>query len=280
MSEESLSTEEIVEPDGPAQENAPATKKLTNFFIFALAAGLLFTLNSLQQMQTKITELSSANQTMDGKPDLFLDPPNPEKLIERVSESTVTIYCGYSSGSGWALDLLDNPDTTEDDELPVEIITNHHVVEECTDGSPVYFTRTGSDVEYEAVLYTWDEVEDMAMLITDVEIPHLKIANETTKPQRGHWVMAVGSPGVDTGFDLTGSVTFGHVTNVDGYVIVTDAAINSGNSGGPLVNSRGQVIGTNSWGEDLREYDNIGYSQGIPVLCEELVLCENFGWSI
>jgi hypothetical protein len=39
------------------------------------------------------------------------------------------------------------------------------------------------------------------------------------------------------------------------------------------VNSAGEVIGTNTWGENLSETDNIAYAIGLPVLCDEIVLC-------
>jgi S1-C subfamily serine protease len=94
--------------------------------------------------------------------------------------------------------------------------------------------------------------------------------------------MAAGSP-YSQFFDsiIPGTYTFGNVSNFfpDISVIVTDAAINRGNSGGPLLNDRGEVIGTNTWGDDTAVSENNGYAIGIPTLCLRFITCEaSFNW--
>jgi S1-C subfamily serine protease len=203
---------------------------------------------------------------------LFFQPQDMGSLIEKIRKSSVTIYCGDSAGSGWFIDLDDSPDDVADDEYPFEIVTNEHVISECDFEDQIYFTTSGSSAEYVAYLYNYDVDNDLALLMTDVEFPALDTVTNDLGPRIGHWVMAVGSPAGE--FNLDGSVTTGRITNIDGYVIATDAAINFGNSGGPLVNSLGQVLGTNSWGEDASIADNIAYSQGVPALCLEIITCE------
>ena len=82
--------------------------------------------------------------------------------------------------------------------------------------------------------------------------------------------MALGSP-----FGLEKSVSTGNVMNITpgGYVIST-APVNPGNSGGPLVNSFGQVLGTNT--AFLRGYQSINIASDVDLLCRKLVDCGGY----
>lgn len=213
---------------------------------------------------------------------LFHEPVDLGSLIAQVRAATVTVYCGQYSGSGWGISLEDSPESAKDDDYPFEIVTNQHVVEDCIDGGDIEISIGTDSERFKAYLWSVDDSfykeangrADLALLMTDVEVAQLETAQD--KPEAGIWVMAVGSPGTSL-LDLSkGHVTTGVVSNVsqDTWLIVTDAAINNGNSGGPLVNSLGQVIGTNTWGDDLSESDNISYAIGLPVLCDALIACD------
>ncbi len=127
------------------------------------------------------------------------------------------------------------------------VLTNHHVI----DGASEVIVRLTDRRELKARVVGSDENSDVAVLKIDASnLPVLRLGDShSLKP--GQWVMAIGSP---FGFDH--SVTAGVVSglgrpSVDGsqrYVpfIQTDVAINRGNSGGPLMNTRGEVIGINS----------------------------------
>ena len=214
--------------------------------------------------------------------DLYNQPDDIEDLVNKVREATVTVYCGNSSGSGWGIDLKDDATTTKDDAFPYEIVTNYHVIDECLNGEEITFKMQGSETEYEAKLFSYDDTfytdkgwGDLGIIMTDHDVPTLKPARAA--PKIGSWAMAVGSPGsqfLDTTID--GNVNFGRVTNFikDRSLVVTDAAINRGNSGGPLVNSLGEVLGTNTWKEVEQGTSGIGFSIGIPVICENLIDCD------
>ena len=126
------------------------------------------------------------------------------------------------------------------------IITNHHVV----DGADQIIVRLADRREFEAELIGSDPLSDIALLKIDArQLPTLKLGDsEALRP--GEWVVAIGSP-----FNFDQSVTAGIVsakgrsTNQQQYVpfIQTDVAINRGNSGGPLLNMDGEVVGINSW---------------------------------
>lgn len=213
-------------------------------------------------------------------------------VVALADAAVVTVYCGNSSGSGWGIDLADDESSTSDDDYPFEIVTNWHVIEECVDTNvPITIQTLEGATEVDAFLFDFDasyydetsEVwADLALLMTAEPVESLQPA--TAPPVVGDWVMAAGSP-YSQFFDtiLPGTYTFGNVSNFfpDISVIVTDAAINQGNSGGPLLNSRGEVIGTNTWGDDTSVSENNGYAIGIPTLCLKFISCDsssNWEW--
>ena len=127
------------------------------------------------------------------------------------------------------------------------VLTNHHVV----DGADTVRIRMADRRELVAKVVGSDEQSDVALLKIDAAgLPTLRIGDSRTL-KSGQWVVAIGSP-----FGLDHSVTAGIVSAVgranpyadQRYVpfIQTDVAINRGNSGGPLIDTRGQVVGINS----------------------------------
>ncbi|MFS8137584.1 MAG: trypsin-like peptidase domain-containing protein, partial [Thermomonas sp.] len=127
------------------------------------------------------------------------------------------------------------------------VLTNRHVV----DGADTVRIRLADRREFTAKVVGSDEQSDVALLkIAASNLPTLRIGDSKTL-KSGQWVVAIGSP-----FGLDHSVTAGIVSAVgranpyadQRYVpfIQTDVAINRGNSGGPLLDTRGQVVGINS----------------------------------
>jgi serine protease Do len=127
------------------------------------------------------------------------------------------------------------------------LLTNHHVV----DGATTVRIRLADRREFTAKVVGSDEQSDVALLkIAATGLPTLRIGDSKAL-KSGQWVVAIGSP-----FGLDHSVTAGIVSAVgranpyanQRYVpfIQTDVAINRGNSGGPLLDTRGQVVGINS----------------------------------
>ena len=135
------------------------------------------------------------------------------------------------------------------------IVTNAHVVydEEYDAGEAIEVSVLFSDEsEHEASIIAYDEETDIAVLKVDEKDLKPAVLGDSDELRVGELVIAVGNP---LGFDLFGTVTSGIVSALNRKIdinekkmnlIQTDAAINSGNSGGPLLNSCGQVIGINS----------------------------------
>jgi serine protease Do len=127
------------------------------------------------------------------------------------------------------------------------VLTNHHVI----DGADEVTVKLSDSREFRAKVVGSDEKSDIAVLKIDgKDLPSLRLG-DSRQLRPGQWVVAIGSP---FGFDH--SVTAGIVSAVgranpyagQQYVpfIQTDVAINRGNSGGPLLNTRGEVVGINS----------------------------------
>ncbi|NLZ48151.1 MAG: trypsin-like serine protease [Clostridiales bacterium] len=128
------------------------------------------------------------------------------------------------------------------------VLTNQHVIAGATEVKVIF--NNGKEVAAKVV--NSDANHDIAIvkITEDVEVPGVVELGTSSSLQVGETVVAIGNP---LGKEFLGSVTSGIVSAVnrklgdkDIAYIQTDAAINSGNSGGPLVNSQGQVIGINT----------------------------------
>jgi len=210
----------------------------------------------------------------EGAIDLFSRPPNTDRFIERVRSLTATIRCPIgsqfnSTGSGWPLDPRD---LGAGEIQGTVIITNGHVIDECISTVTVELggrTYTGRDIRMD---FPDSGGNDLAVILIDEEVETFEIARSWAV---GQWVVASGSP-----LNISGMVTFGFISNDKDGLLWTDAQINSGNSGGPLINSAGQVIGINTWGlvqpgersGEVRD-TGIGMAQPIDRLCDRLFRC-------
>lgn len=129
------------------------------------------------------------------------------------------------------------------------IVTNNHVIEGVDDLSVIL--SDGSEIP--AAVISTDIFADLAVLKIDGQVPGIVVLGDSDKLKPGETVIAIGSP---LG-DFRNSVTTGVISATgrmldtgQGYemenLLQTDAAINSGNSGGPLVNLAGEVVGVNT----------------------------------
>ena len=143
------------------------------------------------------------------------------------------------------------------------IVTNNHVIK---DASEIEITLNNKK-SYKAKLIGTDSKMDIALLKIDADekLPYTAFANSDLV-KVGEWVLAVGNP-----YNLTSTVTAGIVSakarNLDTSgiqsFIQTDAAVNPGNSGGALVNTRGELIGINTMISSMTG-SYVGYSFAVP----------------
>jgi serine protease Do len=218
-----------------------------------------------------LNETLSANGLL-GDWNYYAAPADLESLIGEAEQSIVVILC-EGTGTGFAYDL-----EVEEPGYGSVIVTNHHVIKDCLDNPSEIEIYTYEEFEKPAEfrIRGLDEENDLALLEIVEELPLLKASDFYA--QRGWWSMAIGNP-VDTDFEepiwLDNSTTFGEISYVlDDFWNYTSATINGGNSGGPLLNNRGQVIGINTLGGASTEGGVWNIAVDSDALCERLVECD------
>jgi putative serine protease PepD len=220
--------------------------------------GSTHTVTVLEQQSTPVSNVGSTELTVADIAQRFTKSVVEVVATDPASQQTSPYPYGSSStseaeGTGWVYDAQG------------DIVTNEHVIDGASsvkvnfpDGSSAKATIVGSDIS-----------TDLAVLKVDAprsELQPLTIGN-SSNVQVGDGVVAIGDP-----FGLTGTVTSGIVSAVDREIqapdetpiegaIQTDAAINHGNSGGPLFDMQGQVIGITSQIEsDSGGNDGVGFA--------------------
>ena len=157
------------------------------------------------------------------------------------------------------------------------ILTNNHVVNSATSSSSFYELGKANkitvklyndDTEYEAEIVGTDEQTDLAVIKIDKDGLTAAELGDSDSVQVGEFCMAIGNP-LGLGTTVTDGIISAvnrEVTDEDGNsyeAIQTNAAINSGNSGGALVNSQGQVIGINTLKVSGEGIEGVGFA--IPI---------------
>ena len=205
------------------------------------AASIDFTLAAEKSVNTVVHVKNTAIRTQTNPLDIFFGNGNGGRKYEQVGTGSGVII----SSDGY-------------------IVTNNHVIEGASDLE----ITLNNKKRYKAELIGADKSNDIALLKidADTDLPYTPFANSDNL-KIGEWVLAVGNP-----YNLTSTVTAGIVSakgrdlegngNIESF-IQTDAAVNPGNSGGALVNTRGELVGINT-AISSRTGSFIGYSFAVP----------------
>ena len=163
-----------------------------------------------------------------------------QDIYSSVIDSVVSISSMTSSGTSSGTGIIMSSDGY--------VITNHHVIT----GALVISVLTNDNQEFEAALVGSDEMSDLAVLKIDARGLQAAEFGDSSKLRVGDSVVAIGDP---LGVQLRGTMTNGIISAINRDLTVgdrtmtliqTNAALNNGNSGGPLINCYGQVIGINT----------------------------------
>ena len=198
------------------------------------------TIDALRE-EIKDNSFTGNGNSVSGTPNENAEGLTPGQVYAQSVDSIVTVSAtvrgtmgqqGTSTGSGFVI--------TEDG----YVVTNYHVVE----GATGVKVTLHSGMEHKAEVIGYDDANDVAVLKIEVKGLEFLKAGSSDDLIVGDQLVAIGNP---LG-ELTSTMTVGYVSakdrviNTDGArinMIQTDAAINSGNSGGPLLNMKGEVVG-------------------------------------
>ena len=215
--------------------------------------------------------IEESPESVENIPSSQADALSLQEIYAKVYPSVASISCVMDNGTGSGTGIVMSADGY--------VITNYHVIE----GAKRIYVLIGDDDQYVASLVGGDEATDLAVL--KVESDDLQPAEfgDSDALRVGDTVVAIGDP---LGAELRGTMTDGIVSainrdlNLDGRqmtLIQTNAALNSGNSGGPLINCYGQVIGINtmkmsSYSSTSATVEGLGFA--IPINSAKIILDE------
>ena len=233
-------------------------KKYAPFIVTGLlSAGLALGLFSLISKPQLIVAPASARTVLTNYPPFealatSVVPVGSPDLVKASNDSKIAVvYIESSTSSGNYFGSRNTGVSTGSGVIISDngyIATNHHVIE----GANEFSILMDDGREFEAKLIGSDPSTDLALLKVDAkDLPHLAFGDSDSL-MIGEWVLAIGNP-----FRLYSTVTAGIVSAKSRNInilddsaieafIQTDAAVNPGNSGGALVNTRGQLMGINT----------------------------------
>lgn len=205
---------------------------------------------------------------LDGQIPTIPDVNNPiPEIVEQVSSGVVGIL-NYAYSEEFSRDYTSSSGSGFVISTEGYIVTNAHVVEGATKVGVLF----ADGDEEQAEVIGLDKSTDIAVLkVEKADLMPLTIGNSDSV-RVGEFTIAIGDP---TGRELAGTTTFGIISatkrsvNIEGRTndyIQTDAAVNPGNSGGPLINMEGMVIGVTSAKTVTASYDDSGnpiYAEGL-----------------
>ncbi|MBG54691.1 MAG: hypothetical protein CL795_02690 [Chloroflexi bacterium] len=181
--------------------------------------------------------------------------PTVPNILNEASKKIVRVKSGNSSGSGVIVESLNS-----DYNYSKLIITNSHIIKPFYNLSIEFFDESIKA----GTLIKNDPTNDIALIYVNNPSDHDAFdISGITDPRVGENVYALGYP-LSSNFTITSGIVSAKVIISDQQIIQTDAALNPGNSGGGLVNSRGELLGINTsrveQSSEGRPVSNLGYA--------------------
>ena len=201
-------------------------------------------------LKASVAELTEKQSTGEMEVDSVEVSSQITKVVEEVGPAVVTVTAVIPGTYSWFAYTSDSTSTGSGVIISEDgyILTNNHVIEEGKD----YYVELADGTSLQAQLVSADTFSDLAVLKVEGTMPAVAKLGDSDVLKSGETVIAIGSPLGNFKNTVTVGVvsaTGRYLDSSNGYqmenLIQTDAAINQGNSGGPLVNLNGEVIGIN-----------------------------------
>ena len=211
-----------------------------------------------------LDEYENTRNTYNG----YVPPNNLYSDVARTKEATVSITCENKNASGFGFIFDEIDDAKFSFDYPVDrgsiVLTNYHTIESCYLDNSIVRVKDFSSEFINAQIKAVDTENDLAVLFIPKIIQELQASYYFYRT--GYWVMAMGSP-----YEMAGTTTFGNIINQEGNRIFTSASLNKGNSGGPLIDNEGYVMGVNTGYTAIAQ--NINWAIDINGLCNSIAIC-------
>lgn len=211
---------------------------------------------ALASQARTIAHLQAELDALDHNP-----APDWESVAATVEASVVTVSTDTDLGSGWV---------AASDANGSDIVTNYHVIADTVAAGSKTVDVLQRDLMWKGTIARTDETDDLAVVHVSQRLPRLMTA--AVRPRAGAMVMAAGAP-----LGLSGSISIGVVAGFHSifgsdYLQFT-APISPGNSGGPVVDSRGRVVGIATAKLVADGAEALGFAIPVQTACAGMVAC-------
>jgi S1-C subfamily serine protease len=232
---------------------------VTDVLLWRVSIGLRDDLNEANRSQ--VAALNQLRQRLEAVESAAANVTDTAALVRQVAPSVFEVRSEAGVGTGWVLHSASGGST---------LVTNYHVVQSVYEGGGRVVTIANDGTTLSARITRISPAADLALLETQATLPVLKATAAT--PSVGDAVVVVGSS-----VGLTGSVSTGIVSGFrtdDGrHLIQFTAPVSPGNSGGPVVNRRGEVIGITEAKIVTQGAEGISFAIPVATLCATVVAC-------
>ncbi len=189
-------------------------------------------------------------------------------VVEVTQDSTLTVFCDLGKdrggmGTAWAIDK-EILQVKSDKSV---LMTNQHVIEDCIEGEFKLTVAKLYGKERSARVLIYDKKNDLALLEVDMNLKPLELSENFM--WSGYWVMSLGSA---AGYE--GSVSFGNILNTTNEDVLITNNISEGNSGGPLIDNEGKVVGIITWGSSNLAKEDFNGARKLDTFCLKIIKCE------